>query len=88
MIMITILDLIIGPYLLSFYFKKEEDSGIIVNLIISVEICFILDLIVTFRTAFYDKGLLIVSKMKIIKHYLLHGFFLDVLVIASTLFAV
>jgi len=74
--MLIFYDLIIVP--LRFSFEFELSSGLVVleNLIIAF---FLLDIVFNFSTGYYAKGLLVLERKAIVKHYLKGWFWIDII---------
>lgn len=87
MIVVTFVDIILGPYWVSFYKDQNHTEPSFIESTTFLEVMFALDVIITFRTSFYDKGILVIKQKYISQHYLKNGFSIDVIVIITTLIA-
>ena len=79
-------DSLIKPFEVAFFIDNREVYFLLISDLVST-ILFILDICLNFRTAFYDKGVLITSGRAIAKNYLLGSFRWDFIVVIADLFA-
>lgn len=62
LIIVTLIDVILGPFYVSFFKNQDDPQNLIIDVIIFIEIIFLFDVLINFRTAYYEKGILIVDK--------------------------
>jgi hypothetical protein len=76
MMFVTLFDVICTPFELSFFNDTRNESEWI-TIFIALETWFFLDMLINFRTAYYEKGLLVTESGLIYKKYLKSGFLVD-----------
>ena len=76
-IVMVLVDLFYLPFLISFYYS--ESSNEIPYLEYPVFIFFVVNILLNFNTAYYDKGILIKNRNKIARNYIRGMFTLDLL---------
>lgn len=76
MLFCTAIDVLFTPLELSFYQFDRENPSISKTTLV-LEILFLLDIIISFRTAYYERGVITLNNKAVIKHYLKGDFFSD-----------
>lgn len=77
--MVAYYETIVVPYRLSFHQIQKNRSLIQIELVL--EVFWILDMLLSLTTGFYNKGLLIMNRHKIIKNYFKNNFLGDIVAI-------
>ena len=80
------IDTYVTPFQISFY-ADNRDEGFLAVFSVLIPVFFLLDIFLNFRTAFYDKGVLVTSDQDIFKHYLRGGFFIDFFTVVTDFFS-
>lgn len=75
-ILFIIYDLIMVPFEISF---STDTSKVIEIINYVVAACFILDVVLTFNTGYYSKGMVVLERKKIARYYLKGWFWLDLI---------
>jgi len=81
-LLIVLYDLFIKPFQFSFFDNNRNEEFLLKSSIICGAI-FSLDMIFNFRTAFYDKGVLVVQSSTIFRRYLRYNFLWDFVAVCS-----
>jgi Ion transport protein. len=85
--LVVLFDILFTPFEVSFY--QEERRTTFLKMIFPIlETVFIVDILINFRMAYYDKGMLVTNGRQIVHYYLRKGFSLDFLAVLAELIAV
>jgi len=84
---LVVYDTFFTPFQVAFFMDERDNTFLNVSAVIS-PIFFALDILINFRMAFYNKGVLITDGREIVKHYLREGFMSDFLTVITDILSI